>query len=317
VLLLGLVATAAHAESLRPDEINTARYTSGEPSRALVARLQIMLDRAGISPGVIDGRMGENVEKAIRTFRLQIGLGGAGTLGRAVFRKLRERVEGRAIVSYRITEQDIAGPFTTSIPAGFAAKRTLQRLGYTGPAELLAEKFHMDEDFLRELNPGVDFSHAGARIDVANIRSPAAKSRRDVTRIDVDKSREQLRVYGPGDALIAAYPATVGSTSRPAPTGDYDVKGVATDPTYTYDPEYDFAGVEVDEPFTIAPGPNNPVGDVWIDLSKEGYGIHGTPAPALIGKTSSHGCVRLTNWDARALADMVEPGDRVRFIGGS
>jgi lipoprotein-anchoring transpeptidase ErfK/SrfK len=190
----------------------------------------------------------------------------------------------------------------------------LERLAYTSPSELLAEKFHMDEDFLKQMNSGKDLTKAGTKILVANVQRGKAEAG-SVQRIEVDKAKKQLRALGADGKLLAVLPATIGSESRPAPKGEHEVTAVAKNPNYTYNPKYKFEGVKTDKPFTIQPGPNNPVGSVWIDLTEEGYGIHGTPEPDKIGKTASHGCVRLTNWDAELLAGMVKKGVKVTFIG--
>ncbi len=312
---------AAQAQALKPEQINEAKIEGKAASekaagRGVAARLQILLDRARFSPGVIDGRMGENVENALAAFRKQHKLEGKGNaIDEATWAKLSENGGDRAIVEYTITEEDVKGPFTKNIPEGFEDKKDLERLAYTGPAELLTERFHMDEDFLKELNPDKDFSKAGTAIMVANVEEKREKPERGaVRRIEVDKGSKQLRAFGEGDRLLVVFPATIGSKQRPAPTGEHTVKGVAQNPKYTYNPEYKFEGVKTDKPFTIAPGPNNPVGSVWIDLSEEGYGIHGTPEPSEIGKTASHGCVRLTNWDANTLAQMVKTGVTVKFM---
>jgi lipoprotein-anchoring transpeptidase ErfK/SrfK len=130
--------------------------------------------------------------------------------------------------------------------------------------------------------------------------------------IEVDKAASALRAFTADGTLVATYPATIGSNTFPSPSGEMEVRAVAPAPTYHFDPEGRSWGP--DEKLTIAAGPNNPVGGTWIDLTKEGYGIHGTPEPRLIGKTSSHGCVRLTNWDAEELAKAVSPGTKVEFV---
>jgi lipoprotein-anchoring transpeptidase ErfK/SrfK len=308
----------AWAQALKPPQILEAKVPDTPNPRALAAKVQILLDRSRFSPGVIDGRMGENVENALKAFREAHGIeSGDKGIDEATLAKLAEvarETEGPAVVDYKITEDDVKGPFTKSIPDDFEEQKTLERLGYTGPSELLAEKFHMDVDFLKELNPGKEFGKAGTTITVANVKSATAPERDSVQRIEVDKARKQVRAFGANDTLLAVYPATIGSESRPAPTGEHKVTAIARNPNYTYNPEYKFEGVKSDKPFTIAPGPNNPVGSVWIDLSKDGYGIHGTPEPAKIGKSASHGCVRLTNWDAEHLAQMVKTGAIVKFL---
>src|SRR4029077_6097256 len=122
-----------------------------------------------------------------------------------------------------------------------------------------------------------------------------------------------VRVLAKDGALLASYPASVGSEEKPAPSGMLKVVRVGRNPTYTYDPEFKFRGVKANEKLHIAPGPNNPVGLVWIALNEKSYGIHGTPEPSKVGKTESHGCVRLTNWDALALAKLVRKGMPVEF----
>jgi lipoprotein-anchoring transpeptidase ErfK/SrfK len=171
----------------------------------------------------------------------------------------------------------------------------------------------MDERLLAALNPNADFASAGTRIIVVQPASAGLPA--GIARLEVDKSANQVRAYGEGDRLIAAFPATVGSAERPAPTGDVTVRAVAPNPTYTYDPSRLTFGHRAGGRLTIPAGPNNPVGSTWIDLSRDTYGIHGTPDPADVGKTASHGCVRLTNWDAAALGHAVRPGMRVTFVG--
>lgn len=160
------------------------------------------------------------------------------------------------------------------------------------------------------LNPGRNFDEPGTSITVARVRSDGLGN---VARVEVDKDSSAVRAYGEEGGLLAHFPATVGSKARPAPTGTFKITRIVKDPPYTYRPELDFEGVEADKPFDIAPGPNNPVGIVWIEIDKDGYGLHGTPDPARIGKTSSHGCVRLTNWDAEDLASGVKTGAAVEF----
>ncbi|HEX2552130.1 MAG TPA: L,D-transpeptidase [Microvirga sp.] len=322
VLCLALPAGAAHAQALKPEAVKEAKASDKAGSRALAAKVQILLDRARFSPGVIDGRGGENVDNALEAFRKAHGLDGKGKgIDEATLAKLAEAAREASdpvLTEYTITDEDVKGPFAKEIPDGLEEQAKLDRLAYRDPVELLAERFHMDEDFLKELNPGKDFAKAGTAITVANVKAGGAEARaRTVKRIEVDKAEKQLRAYGDDDKLIAVYPATIGSASRPAPSGTLEVKAVAKNPDYTYNPEYKFEGVKSDKPFKIKPGPNNPVGSTWIDLSKDGYGIHGTPEPAKIGKTASHGCVRLTNWDAEALAQMVKAGIKVEFLAKS
>jgi lipoprotein-anchoring transpeptidase ErfK/SrfK len=319
---LAVLSGGARAEALKAQQIVEARPGKGADPRALAAKVQILLDRAHFSPGVIDGRMGENVENALASFRDANQLRGTDkpdkSIDEATFAKLAElgrESQDPVIVEYAITEDDVKGPFTKKIPDDLEEQAKLERLGYTGPSELLAEKFHMDEDFLKELNPGKDFDKAGTTIMVAKVDGPAPGERGAVKRIELDKARKQLRALGDNDRLIAVYPATIGSKSRPAPTGELKVTGTAKNPKYTYNPEYKFEGVKATKPFDVAPGPNNPVGLVWIALSLKGYGIHGASEPEKVGRDQTHGCVRLTNWDALALSRLIKKGTPVQFVG--
>jgi lipoprotein-anchoring transpeptidase ErfK/SrfK len=177
--------------------------------------------------------------------------------------------------------------------------------------EALGERFHMDENYLKELNPGKDFTIPGTIIKVI---SPGANRTGMVSKIIADKARKQVFAYGPMGELIAAYPASIGSDDTPSPSGIHLVARVALDPNYTYNPKINFKQGANNKVLTVPPGPNGPVGTVWIALDKPTYGIHGTPDPSRIGKTQSHGCIRLTNWDARELAKMVKPGVTVEFV---
>jgi lipoprotein-anchoring transpeptidase ErfK/SrfK len=188
-------------------------------------------------------------------------------------------------------------------------------LSYTGPRQALAEKFHMSEQLLAVLNPGQRFDRVGTTITVADTSGPSASHPVKAARVEVDKDRQIVRLFDRSNALIGFYPATVGSEEKPSPTGTLKVTAIDHNPTYRYDPKYQFKGVHSKKPFTIRPGPNNPVGTVWITLSPgEGYGIHGTPDPSKVSKTQSHGCVRLTNWDAESVANEVSKGTPVDFV---
>jgi lipoprotein-anchoring transpeptidase ErfK/SrfK len=189
---------------------------------------------------------------------------------------------------------------------------TLEHLDYTGPVQLLGEKFHVSQNLLRDLNRGRALDRAGSVIVVPNVRG--ARSNDTVARGEVDKARKAVRAFAADGTLVAFYPATIGSNDKPAPSGTFRIRAVAQNPTYHYDPKFQFKGVKARHKFTIRPGPNNPVGLVWIDLSKPSYGIHGTPDPTKIGKTQSHGCIRLTNWDALDLARRVRKGVQVAFL---
>jgi lipoprotein-anchoring transpeptidase ErfK/SrfK len=313
------------------DEINAAELTGDKPNRAALTRAEILLDRARYSPGVIDGTPGENVEHALQAYKKAHGLADNPALDPDTFKRLLQDDNAPALVDYTITEADAAGPYTRDIPAKMEDQAKLDRLGYHGPEEMLSERFHMDEAFLKELNKGKDFGKAGTVVKVANVAreldptdakaagKKIAETKRQqpdrskVARIVVDKPGHSISAFDKDGHLLGFYPASIGSTDKPAPSGTLQVVRVAANPGYTYNPDYAFKGVKARKAFEIKPGPNNPVGAVWIQLTGEGYGIHGTPEPDKVGKSASHGCVRLTNWNALELASMVDKGVTVEF----
>ena len=309
-----------HAQAAPPltgDAVNQAEYA---PSRKLdrvtplMIKAEVLLDRAAISPGQIDGRDGDNVHKAIAAFQQSRGLDATGKLDPETWNALKQSFDQPAIVPYEISEQDVRGPFQKTIPTGLEKMARLDRLSYTSPLELLGEKFHVDPKLLKLLNPGKSFDRAGTSILVPNVGERDLSGR--VAKIEVDKSARDLRAVGENGELIAFYPASIGSAEKPAPGGTFKIRKIAHNPTYHYDPKFQFKGVHAKRKFTVAPGPNNPVGVVWMDLTKESYGLHGTPEPERIGKSYSHGCIRLTNWDVLDLAKRVRKGTPVEFLEG-
>ncbi|MDF1634532.1 L,D-transpeptidase [Mycoplana sp. MJR14] len=282
----------------------------GKKSSAEVTALQVFLDREGFSPGVIDGKKGSNVVKAIEAWQLANG----ETLDPNDTDSIVERLHlngGMPFTTYEITAADAAGPYVASIPEDYAHKAALPALSYTSTTEALAERFHMDENYLKEMNPGVDFTIPGTIIKVINVGEP---KKAKVARIIADKGRKQVLAYDDAGALVAAYPASIGSSDTPSPSGTVTVERIAFNPNYTYNPKINFQQGANDKVLTLQPGPNGPVGTIWIALSKPTYGIHGTPDPSKIGKTQSHGCIRLTNWDATELAKMTSKGVTVEFV---
>ncbi|NML73116.1 L,D-transpeptidase [Rhizobium sp. S-51] len=279
-------------------------------SQLEITALQVFLDREGVSPGVIDGKMGQNVNKALVAWQQMTG----ETIDPNNAEDILERLRlsgGLAITSYTITPGDAAGPYVAEIPEDYSQKALLPSLAYTSTTEMLAEKFHMDEAYLRQLNPGVDFTIPGTIIKVVE---PGQTKTGSVARIIANKGLKQVFAYAEDGSLIAAYPASIGSADTPSPSGTVTVERVALNPGYTYNPKINFQQGANDKVLSIPPGPNGPVGTVWMALSRPTYGIHGTPEPSKIGRTQSHGCIRLTNWDATELAKMVKPGVTVEFI---
>ncbi len=294
---------------VHPNPAPTVELPKGQGAKAKIAAIQVLLDRIGVSPGVIDGHKGGNVDKAVAAFEEMTGQK-FDPLNEEGINASLEQTGGPAFVSYTITSEDAAYPFVASIPEDYSHKAQLERMAFTSVTEMLAERFHMDENYLKEINPGVDFNTPGVAVQVASTGQNAGGA---VTRIIADKGRKQVRGYNAEGKLIVAYPATIGSTDTPSPSGTVQVERIALNPNYTYNPKINFKQGENNSVLTIPPGPNGPVGTVWIALSKPTYGIHGTPEPSKIGKTNSHGCVRLTNWDATELSKLVQKGVTVEF----
>ncbi|OFA02862.1 L,D-transpeptidase [Duganella sp. HH101] len=269
-----------------------------------VLRAQVLLDRAHFSTGEMDGAYGSNMRQAIRGFQKLHQLPVTGVVDAATWAEL-ERDQAPVLDSYTITAQDVAGPYTP-VPAGMMAKSRLPALGYASLAEALGERFHCSPDLLRRLNPGKPLTRAGTRITVPNVA--AAKPLPKASSILVDAQDGTLTLLDAGGMPFAQFPASTGSKHDPLPEGRWQVRGVATDPEYRYNPKLFWDAKAGDAKARLAAGPNNPVGVAWIELSKEHYGIHGTPEPGKIGKTQSHGCIRLTNWDVMAVVRSIARG---------
>jgi lipoprotein-anchoring transpeptidase ErfK/SrfK len=278
---------------------------------------QVMLDRAGFSPGEIDASMGTSTKRALDAF---VKNGGDASA-----------LPADAVQTYKITEQDAAGPFTESIPADMEEKAKLPALGYASLVEALGERFHASPNLLKRLNPGAKFA-AGEEIKVPSTATapatpaagpqepaPAPQGRANApqgqagTIVTVRKSTSDLIVSDAGGKVLMYAPVTTGSEHDPLPIGEWKVTGVQRDPKFFYNPALFWDAEPGHSKATIPAGPNNPVGVAWVDITREHYGLHGTPEPATVGKTASHGCVRLTNWDVIRLAALVKPGTKVVF----
>lgn len=319
VVLLALAVTAAPAlaqdgqPGFTAPDIDTASYRGGDlpPGRsALTAKIQVLLDRSGTSPGVIDGYKGGMSESALMAFERRAGLPVDGRMDPQVWQLLLPYSTSPQTMEYQITQEDAEG-LVAAIPTDYAEKAAMAAMAYTSIAEKLGERFHMDEKFIAFLNPGVELK-PGATIRVT---APAKPIKTKVMRIIVDKASRRVAAYDENGDMIVDYPATVGSDATPSPSGDHTVVTVALNPNYTYNPAKNFKQGDNDKALIVPPGPNGPVGNVWIDLTKPTYGIHGTPTPSRLFHNQSNGCVRLTNWDARELAGLVIPGKtRVEFL---
>jgi lipoprotein-anchoring transpeptidase ErfK/SrfK len=317
-IALLLVSGQAAGTSLDRQTINDAQWHSTileeTDISSAVVKAQVLLDKARFSPGEIDGKMGDNFRKALTAFAVENDLQTSGELDEQLWQKLIAVSSDPVLKEYTISEVDVKGPFAERIPGKMEEMALLPALAFTSPREKLAEKFHMSEELLALLNPGQKFDSPGDTIVIANVRNGDLPGK--VAHIVVDKTAQTLRAFDHDKQLLAFYPITAGSSESPAPSGTLKVTGVTKNPTYRYNPDYAFKGVKAQEPFTINPGPNNPVGLVWIGLSPgEGYGIHGTPEPSKVSKTESHGCIRMTNWDALELASTLDKGTPVEFIG--
>jgi len=310
-----LLILPAWGAALDASAINNAQYSSKRTSKdkldPVVVKAEILLDRAQFSPGEIDGKLGENAQKALKGFALANGLPSGDGLTSDLWTKLVATSQDPVITDYKITESDLKGPFLKKLPAKLEDMKDLKSLGYSSPREGIAERFHMSENLLASLNPGQRFDKAGDTISVANTLSRPAAA---VGRIEVYKTLQAVKAFDSSGALVAFFPASIGSEEKPTPSGTLKVISSDANPNYRYNPDYKFKGVKTKKPFTIEPGPNNPVGSYWIGLSAEGYGIHGTPNPGKVGKSESHGCVRLTNWDVAWLGKNVKKGTPVAFV---
>ena len=332
-------ALAAGGTGLFAQQATTSSTPAPAPSAAQrqplsmdIMHVQVLLDHLGFSPGVIDGRPGQSLTLALNGFQKARGLPVTGRIDRATLRALHPYRAIRPVRALRVTEADAAGPFLGRVPDGMDEQAQLPALGYADLAEKLAEKFHTTPQVLAALNPGM-VPGAGVKMRFPNVlpQSRAYPAERTdqwrqtlsdlnvnanqptADHIVVDKSEGALKVMDAQDRLIAQFPATMGSQHDPLPIGRWTIKGAAYNPPFHYNPDLFWDASSKDDKALIKPGPNGPVGVVWLDISKPHYGIHGTPSPENIGRSESHGCIRLTNWDAARLSLMVKPGTPAVF----
>jgi lipoprotein-anchoring transpeptidase ErfK/SrfK len=299
-----IAASAAH--SLMASEIEDSAKTSAVGPGAAgprVVRAQILLDRARFSPGEIDGRYGDDLAIAIKGYRENHNLKPAGTVDGEMWLLLNADA-GPLLMTYTITATDLKGPFNP-VPNDAQERAKMRWLGFESPQEELGERFHCSPRLLAELNPGKKLDTAGEQITVPNVRRPIA---RRAVRVVVSKSKRTVTAYGVNDKELAQYPATIGGVHDPLPIGHWTIMSVVHNPWFNYDPVHFWNANPKDAIAILPPGPNNPAGTVWMGLSKEHYGIHGTPDPGHIRHGESAGCIRITNWDVEDLSHMVRRG---------
>jgi lipoprotein-anchoring transpeptidase ErfK/SrfK len=289
---------------------------TGDVKGPSVLRAQVLLDRAHFSVGAIDGRWGRNSAVAVWLWQRAHGMAPSGDVDEATFRSLAAAGENvQPVVQYTLTADDVKGPFV-HVPDDVYEKQNLSCLCYESLREKLAERFHSAEDFLELLNPDVKFSElqAGATINVPNVRPPFTNDQKDIAKVVISIAGNSFNAFDAAGNMVFHAPSTLGAGYDPSPDETLHVVKIVPDPHFHYDPTLYHEVPDSEPDAHLPPGPNSPVGIVWIALSKEHYGVHGTNDPEAIGYASSHGCVRLTNWDAQEVEHRISEGVQVAFI---
>jgi lipoprotein-anchoring transpeptidase ErfK/SrfK len=292
--------------ALKVEDINNpsnAPALGPEAERSAIVRAQILLDRQCFSAGEIDGHYGTNLMKTIAAYQASHNLPKNPQMGPETWSALSAD-NAPVLVNYTIVAEDVAGPFY-QIPSDMMEQAKLPALGYSSPQEALGERVHCSPKLLQELNPGKALDKPGEQILVPNVVVPPPPG--PAATVVVSKSDSSVTALDEQGHVLGYYSATIGSEHDPLPVGKWKILGVRRNPVFHYNPGLFWDADPKHQKAEIKAGPNNPVGVVWISLSKEHYGIHGSPEPSRIGHTESHGCIRLTNWDALELAGMVKP----------
>lgn len=278
----------------KAQQVNAAQWTPDAIlDENLIIKIQGLLNYNHHSVGAVDGRFGDNVIKALQVFQERYGLEADGQMSPETWAKLteNERVASQPVlVNYDLTKDDVT---LISHPKGQQ---------FTSVLEAVAEKFHMSQGLLLRLNPETPLEEGNTIL----VYNPYQPNEQEVHRVVAVKAKNLLYAYNDADELVASYPTTMGSVYKPSPEGEFKVLSRIKDPTYNRD----FSN----EDSVLPPGPNNPVGRVWIGINKPSYGIHGSPNPERISRQNSAGCVRLTNWDALGLYGTIEEGAKVEFL---
>lgn len=298
-----------------------------------VMQMQVVLDHLGFSPGVVDGKPGASLKRALAGFQQAKGLPATGEMDPRTAAAVGRFGATPPIAEVTLSAADLVGPFVGPIPKREDQQAKLPSLGYSNPLEMLAERYHTTPATLIALNSPDTPMKAGTKIKVPNVATagrayPASlpdgykrtlaglnvdSSQPQADHLVVDKSDKTLSAYDAAGKLVARFPVTTGSRHDPLPIGRWKVLGASYNPEFHYNPRLFWDARKGDRKATLPPGPNGPVGVVWLDLSRAHYGIHGTPEPQNIGRTESHGCIRLSNWDAARLSLMVKPGTPAIF----